>query len=269
MMNERPRGPFDNEVGAVRKALQILCEFSTTSPILGASQVSRRLGIPKSTAHNLLRTLESLDFLKQDPGDRRYRLGPRVYELGLHFSQTTHLVSAALPQLRLLADQTRETVKLAVRSGDEILIMAAIESPYQLHTRGDEGMRAPLHCTGLGKAILAILPPAEVRQIVARHGLRKYTPHTIATPEGLTQELDRIRASGYSLDVEEHEAGVVCVAAAIRARADGVLPALSVSAPSSRLQGERIGECVRQVIEAARAVERALGSGRRERNKET
>ncbi len=215
--------------------------------------------MPKSTTHNLLRTLEGLDFLKQDPADRRYRLGPRVYELGLRFSQSTHLVSTATPYLQRLAEATRETVKLALLSCDEILIVAAVESPYQLHTRGDVGVRARMHCTGLGKAILATLPSDQVREIVARSGLTKATPHTLATFDCLAAALDRIRAEGYSVDREENELGVVCVAAAIVVPVDGSVAALSISAPSSRLDEARIPAYSKLVLQTARAVERAAG----------
>jgi len=258
ILNESQRQPATCEVGAVRKALEILCQFTAETPSLSVSDLSRRLKMPKSTAHNLLRTLGGYDFLKQDPGDRRYRLGPRLYELGLRFSHGTRMVSVALPHLRRLADLTKETVKLGVLSGREVLILAAIESPYQLHTRGDEGLRAPLHCTGLGKAMLARLPDQEVREIVSGRGLPRFTPHTISTVAGLKKELERIRAAGYTVDLEEHELGVVCVAVSLADAAAGTLAALSVSAPTSRLSGERIAECARQVRQAARAIEDAL-----------
>jgi DNA-binding IclR family transcriptional regulator len=170
------------DVGSVRKALEILCAFNGGPPSLGVADVSRQLGMPKSTAHNLLQTLESLDFLRQDPADRRYRLGPRLYELGLQYSHSTHLISSAAPHLQSLGIETKETVKLGVRSGDEVLIVAAVESPYQLHTQGDLGTRAPLHCTGLGKAILATLGAEEVTaNLAAENALRSTGPRT---PEG-------------------------------------------------------------------------------------
>ncbi len=253
-------GNRDSSVGAVRKALEILCEFTAACPCHSVTALSRRLGMPKSTTHNLLRTLEGLDFLRQDPGDRLYRLGPRVYELGLRYSQSTHLVSTALPHLKRLAEETRETVKLGVLSSDEILVLAAIESPYQLHTRGDVGMRAPLHCTGLGKAILAALRADEVHEIVTRRGLPRFTPHTIETGEQLGRELEHIRANGYTIDREENELGVVCVAAAISVHVDHTVAALSVSGPSSRLDAARIREYSILAVETARRVERALVS---------
>jgi len=265
MMNGNGNGksPGNYEVAAVRKALELLCEFGTDPPSLSVSDLSRRMEMPKSTTHNLLRTLESMDFLKQDPADKRYRLGPRLYELGMRFSHSTRLVSAALPHLKRLAAETKETVKLGVVSDNEILILSAIESPFQLHTRGDEGLRAPLHCTGLGKAILATLPGERVRSIVEKKGLPRFTPHTIATVERLEEELNRVRVDGYTMDLEENELGVNCVAAAIAVLVDGSAAALSVSAPASRLPRERFRECGERVMETARAVENALGARRR------
>ena len=263
MVNKNGRPPSTYEVAAVRKALEILCEFRAGTPSLSVSDLGRRLEMPKSTTHNLLRTLEGYDFLRQDPADRRYRLGPRVYELGLCFSHHTRLVSVALAHLRRLAELTKETVKLGVLSGQEVLILAAIESPYQLHTRGDEGQRAPLHCTGLGKAMLARLPEKDVRKIASERGLPRFTPHTITTVARLKQELERIRAAGYTLDLEENELGVICVAASLTDSTGGTLAALSISAPASRLSGERTGECAHQVLETARAIEGALNQSPR------
>lgn len=249
-------------VGAVRKALEVLCQFTAEHPSLGVSELSRRLGIPKSTTHNLLRTLEAFDFVHQDPATRQFRLGARVYELGLRFSRNTRLVPVAWPYLQRLAAETKETVKLGVLSNQEVLIVAAVESPYELHTRGDEGVRAWLHSTGLGKAILARLPEREVRAVVAARGLPRFTPHTIATPAALDAELLRIRADGYAIDREESELGVVCVAAPMTDSNGGALAALSVSAPATRLAGDGLRACAAKVLGTAWAIEAALGAPR-------
>ncbi|MCC6856977.1 MAG: IclR family transcriptional regulator [Bryobacterales bacterium] len=248
------------EVGAVRKALEILCQFNVRTPSLTVSELSRRLEMPKSTTHNLLRTLQALDFLQQAPADKRYSLGPRVFELGLLFSHHTRLVSLALPHLRRLADQTRETVKLGILSGGEVLILAAQESPYQLHTRGDEGMRAPCHCTGLGKAILSTLPAGEVGRIAAARGLRRFTPHTHTSLRRLERDLVLVRERGYALDLEEHEAGVTCVAAGIAGPGHAIYAALSVSAPSSRLTDEQTAVYGKLAAQSARAISAALNN---------
>ncbi len=258
-------------VAAVAKALRILCAFDAETPSLSVTDVSRRLAVPKSTAHNLLRTLEAYDFLHQDPADRRYRLGPRLFELSRLFAHHTPLLTVARPQLERLAAETRETVKLGVLSEDEVLILAAVESPYQLHTRGDEGKRAPLHCTGLGKAILATLPPEQVRQIAARRGLARYTPRTITSLERLQEELASIRARGYAVDWEENEAGVVCVAAPILDPHGGLRASISISAPVSRVVRTSLKRLAARVTAAARAagmgLSRANGSAARRGDK--
>lgn len=254
------------EVASVRKALEILCGFSSRTPILSVSDISRRLGIPKSTAHNLLRTLHSFDFIAQDRETKTYRLGPRLYELGMQFSETMQLAAIALPHLRRLVEATRETAKLAVLSDGEALIVAAVESPYQLHTRGDSGRRAALHCTGLGKALLSCLTDREVREIAARRGLPAYTRHTITSLARLERELGRVRACGYAFDSEENEEGVRCLAAPVSgAPASGVC-ALSVSGPAGRIADDRLVAVAAQVREAARELGLALQNSRLIRN---
>lgn len=136
-MNKSAKRPPACEVASVRKALEILCSFSREASSFTVSDLSRLLAIPKSTTYNLLRTLQAPDFLTQSPEDKKYRLGPRVFELGLLFSDVTQLVAVAYPRLRRLAEQTKETVKLATLSDGEVLILGAVESSFQLHTRGD------------------------------------------------------------------------------------------------------------------------------------
>lgn len=242
------------EVAAVRKALVILCSFTPTAPTLSVSDISRRLKVPKSTAHNLLRTLKSLGFVAQDTATKRYRLGHKVFELGELFPRNAQLVSDAMPRLRRLADQTKETVKFGIMSDAEVLVVAAIESSFMLHTRGDEGRRAPLHCTGLGKALLAALPDAEVREIAAQGGLRPFTPRTMTTLRRLEEELGQIRTDGCAFDWEEHEQGVRCVAASIKDPYGRPKAAISVSGPASRITSEKMSEFAALVVDAAKTI---------------
>ena len=246
------------EVGAVRKALEILCQFTVAHPDHSVSDISRSLEIPKSTAHNLLRTLEGLDFLRQDAASRRYRLGPRVFELGLVYSHRSGLTSVAYPYMRQLVAETKETVKLGVLSSGELLILAAIESPFQLHTRGDAGVRAPLHCTGLGKAILSTLDDGTVLATLSARGMRAITPSTITRPEALLKDVHATRRRGYALDIEENELGVVCAAAPVADAAQRVTAALSVSAPASRMSPEQLKACAELVARTAKAIAASL-----------
>jgi IclR family acetate operon transcriptional repressor len=252
-MNIKPEKAKDYEVASVRKALDLLCAFGTVGPVLTVSDLSRYLSIPKSTAHNLLRTLQSMCFVMQDK-EKRFCLGPKVFELGLLFSRDTQFVTRAMPQVRRLADETKETVKLAIMSNDELLIVAAIESPYQLHTRGDQGRRVPLHCTSLGKALLALLPDEELHEIADRRGIPRFTPHTITSVKRLKEELSRIRHRGFALDREEHEEGVRCAGAGFIEPSSGALGAISVSGPGTRITEARLLEFGALVSEAARNI---------------
>lgn len=258
MLNTSDCNKSRYEVGAVRKALEILCQFSAAHLAHSVSDLSRSLDMPKSTAYNLLRTLERLDFLRQDPIDRRYRLGPRVFDLGLLYSHKSSLVSVAYPYMLKLAEHTRETVKLGVPSNGEVLILAAIESPFQLHTRGDEGLRAPLHCTGLGKAILSTFEDEAVSEVIEGRGLRPLMPNTITDLDRLLVELAGIRVRGYTLDVEENEVGVVCAAAPVTDSAHDTAAALSVSAPASRMDLTQLKACAELVARTSKLIAASL-----------
>lgn len=249
------RVPPRSEVSAVRKALELLGCFSIDTPAMPLSQLARKLDIPKSTAHNLLRTLQSFDLVRQDPASRRYRLGPRAMELGLLFSRRTEVLAHARPVLRKLAEETRETVKLGILSSNEVLIIAAIESSHQLHTRGDIGRRWPLHSCSLGKAMLSALPNAEAEEILQAKGMPRYMDSTITTWPDMQRELNRIRNRRYALDLEENEAGVCCAAAPVVDPLRGAVAAISVSGPTVRLDKERLIEIGRRLSRAASIIE--------------
>jgi DNA-binding IclR family transcriptional regulator len=242
------------EVSSVRKALDILAAFSIAEPEWPLSKLARRLGLPKSTAHNLLRTLQSFDLVLQDRESRNYRLGPRALEMGLTFSRTSEVLAQARPVLRRIAERTRETVKLGVLSSGQVLIVAAVESAHQLHTRGDIGTRWPLHSTGLGKAILSALAFDECEQLIQGRGLPRFTRNTLASRRQLSEELGKIRTRGYATDLEENEPGVRCVAAPIVDALRGSVAAISVSGPRLRLEDDRLAELAVHVVAAAKSI---------------
>ncbi len=244
----------DYEVSSVRKALELLSAFSLANPCWSLSDLARQLDLPKSTAHNLLRTLQSFDLVQQDREDRTYRLGPRAIEMGFVFSRSTEMLNQARPILRRLADTSRETVKLGVLSTGQVLILAAFESSFQLHTRGDIGTRWPLHSTSLGKAILSALPPDEAEATIAERGLAPFTKRTTTSWPKLRAELNLIRERGYALDLEENEPGVHCVAAPFVDTLRGAIGAVSVSGPRVRLEDAALRELVKEVTAAARAI---------------
>jgi DNA-binding IclR family transcriptional regulator len=247
------------EVGSVRKALSILCLFTPARPTLNVTDVGRLLDAPKSTVHNLLRTLERFDFVSQDPESKRYRLGRKLFELGTLYSRSDDLLTCALPHLLRLREKTRETVKLGVLANAEALVVKAVESPLVLHTRGDEGRVAPLYCTGIGKALLALLPKDELCNILSKVRLKPLTPRTVTSLSKLEEEVEHARTHGYSLDWEENEEGVHCIGAPV-GDSGSERAAISVSGPATRFSTRRIPELAAQVVETARAISAALGN---------
>ena len=255
VLNHRNRtAPRTYEVSSVRKALDILAAFSLSEPEWSLSALARRLRLPKSTAHNLLRTLQSVDLVHQDRERHTYRLGPRALEMGLAFAQSSEVLAQARPVLRRVAELTRGTLKLGVFSNDQVLIVAAVESSHQLHTRGDIGTRWPLHSTSLGKAILSALPPDECEKLIRRRGMARLTGQTLSSWRQLSHELDAIRSRGYATDLEENEPGVRCVAAPVVDGLRGSVAAISVSGPRIRLEDDRLAELAKHVVVAARSI---------------
>jgi len=223
----RPAGPA---VQSVDRTLHLLELLGSASGGLGVAELARSAGLPPGTVHRLLRALLARGWVRQDEG-RRYLLGSRLIGLGVAAEQL--LAAGAQPYLVELVRLSGETANLAVQEGDHVAYVAQVPSPHRLRMFAEVGNRAPLHSTGVGKALLAHQPPAEVDRILARTGLPARTPRTITDPAAFRRELDRIAARGYALDNGEEEVGVRCLAVPVRGP-HGVLAALSVSGPAAR-----------------------------------
>lgn len=177
-------------------------------------------------------------------------------ELGLVFARSSDILSHARAVMNRLAEQTGETVKLGILSNGQVLIVSAVESAHQLHTRGDQGTRWPLHSSSLGKAMLSVLPDEEIAEILGDKPMPRFTKNTLTTVQDVQRELKRIRARGYALDQEENEPGVCCVAAPISDTLQGGVAAVSISGPNLRMRDEALHELGRHVMAASRAIGR-------------
>jgi DNA-binding IclR family transcriptional regulator len=245
-----------SQVRSIRRAIHILDALGKT-PSLSAADLCRTLRAPKSSTYEILSTLAAEGLVEKVDGE--YRVGLRVEELARAARRDRQLGQAARPVIQRLRDELDETVQLTVRDGEEILYVEGSESSRQLRTFFEFGDRAPLHCTALGKAILAFLPPAEAARILRRPSLRAFTPRTLTDPAALARDLARTAARGYSIDDGEHEEGVRCVGAPIRNRDGVVFASLSVSGPTHRVSPARDADIARRVVAAAGEISRRLG----------
>jgi IclR family KDG regulon transcriptional repressor len=221
------------------KALNLLACFTEEAPEWTVSDLSRRVGIGKSSVSTMLSTLARAGLVRQSPTTRRYGLGLRCLELGYLAASRLTLRDYAYPFLEELLGGEDRIVYLAIPYQDEILYVEALYPPRRKIKYSAQGRRGPMYCTGIGKAALAFMPTTYLDRYLERTPLRRFTPHTIVEPEALRLELERVRARGYATDRQEHELGIQCVGAPIRAGDGRVLAAVSLSSHPDDITEER------------------------------
>jgi DNA-binding IclR family transcriptional regulator len=220
--------------------------------------MSRDLEMNRTTVFRLLQTLVQWRFVEM-VSDGKYRLGMRVFEMGMAVMNSMELRREALPLLERLNNATRETIHLTVREGHSAVYIDKLSSPEYIVVQSRIGGRSPLHCTGVGKALLAHLDENEVKRYVRQEGLERLTANTITDARELARELERIRRQGYAIDNEEHYDGITCVAAPILDHHGRVSASFSIAGPTARLTASRLPELIRLAIEASRDISARLG----------
>jgi len=245
-------------VAAVARALGILENVEGGVRGTGITELSRRLGLGKSTVHRLCATLEHHGYLVRDPGTGRYRLSMRGFQIGSHALDALDLPARAMPALEALGAATEETVHLAVLDGADAIFIGKVEGPRPLRLYSQVGRRCPAHCTAVGKVLLAGAAPGR-RAPAAARPLKRYTAKTITSAADLERELEGVRRRGYATDDEEFEDGIRCIAAPIRDHRGRVVAAVSVSVPAGRLPRSRTAALTDQVVQTARRVSDGLG----------
>jgi IclR family KDG regulon transcriptional repressor len=253
-------------VRAVVRAARLLELLRSSDGGASLGELAARSGLAKASVFRMLRTLEGTGLVERDADDDRYRLGVRCLELGQAYLEQTDLRREAVPVLADLRTQFNETVHLGVLDDElRVVYLEKLESTHAVGIMMSRvGRTAPSFCTGLGKAMLAMVPGDPVAALEKRGALRTYTANTISEPDALRAELDLIRKRGYSLDLEEHEAGVRCVGVAILGPHGETAAALSISGPAHRLP-ERLlrGRLAEAARAAATEIGRRLGAGRK------
>lgn len=245
-------------LSSVANSIRLTKAFTENEYEMGISALAQRLGLAKSTVHRLATTLVEYDILEQNRETGKYRLGLALFELGTLVRRKMDVMNEAQSQIHALADQTGETVQLAILDHLSVLYIRIRESRQAVRMSSGLGSRAPAHCTSVGKVLLAHQPGDVVQQVID-NGLRRYTPNTITEPASLLEELATVRSRGYALDDEEIEPGLRCVAAPIRDHSGRVIAAISVAAPVQRMTKKNVTATVPSVVAAADAIARRLG----------
>jgi sugar lactone lactonase YvrE/DNA-binding IclR family transcriptional regulator len=238
---------------ALRRGLSLL-DIVAERPGLRFAEVADRSGLTRATAHRMLATLLDAGLLRIDERDQSYHLGFRLFEMAHRVWDQFDLRSAAEPELERLRDISGETVRLAIRDGDEVLYVDQREAAQPVRLGNGVGARGPIHASGAGKAILAHLDPLQREQALNRLRLPRLTAQTITDRRVLAQHLDLTKARGYSISSDEQTEGVSSVAAPVLDQAARAIGAVAIVGPSYRLSPDRLHAFGRDVMEAARRI---------------
>jgi IclR family transcriptional regulator, KDG regulon repressor len=250
----------DTGIKSLAKALKILKLFQPARPEWTAREIEEVLGYHKSSVQRLVGTLEKEGFLERYEGNRGgYRLGPQMIYLSNVALQGADLRRLARPTLEKMVQLTKETAHLCVVDQSQCYYLDKIDSPRSIRIVTHIGQRLHLHCTGVGKALLSGMSTAEVDRVITERGLPGFTPQTITSRDRLLEELQRIRVTGISIDNEEFEIGLKCLAAPIFDSKGSVIAAMSFSGPSQRLTPETLQRYTAYIKEAALEVSMKLG----------
>jgi DNA-binding IclR family transcriptional regulator len=260
LVGERPAKTRGAAVPAVERAVRVLRALGADDRPWSLSDLSRELGISKSTLSTLLATLEQLDLVVRDPASRAFRLGPGLLDLSRPLLRRLDAAEVVRPYLDPLQATSGETAVLHVPERDgATVIVERVEPIHRLKVVAPLGHRLPPFAGSVGKVLLAALPPEEAEARVRAQPLPSFTPRTIVDPDAYLAEIRRTRARGYALEHGEYLVGVRAVSAPVLDHHGRTIATLSVVGVSARL-ANKMSETAREVVAAAAAASRDLGA---------
>jgi DNA-binding IclR family transcriptional regulator len=248
-------------IQSVVRSFNIVQEIADAGDETGAQQISNALKLHISTVFRFLQTLTKHGVVERNPRNGKYRLGMKLLDWGMRVLRQMDLRRDALPYLRELNESTGQTVHMAVYDRGAAIYIEKIHGPTPLRGFSEIGKAAPLHCTGVGKALMAALSPVELAELLNTYQLRRFTPNTIINVGTLKKELQRIRTQGLALDNEEHEPGIRCVAAPIQNHTGKVVASISVAGRTTDITPSRMPRLIQAVKETAQKIGARLGHG--------
>jgi DNA-binding IclR family transcriptional regulator len=253
----------ENVTGGVQSVARIfsLIEVLSAHPAGASLQtISAESGLPKSTTHRLLSSLAALGYIVQDSFTTHYRLTLKMFELSSGIVNDMDILSVAKPHLDKLSRHTGEAVHLVIQDGcDVVYIYKADPGTGGMRMRSQVGMRIPMYCTGVGKAILATQSYGEAERVWRKSNIRPLTTHTITTFEGFIDQLKCVRMAGYAIDDEENELGIRCVALAVPGMNGRAEAAFSISGLAAQMTPSHIEHLAQMSLAARTDILRDLG----------
>lgn len=245
-------------IQSVARAAALLEHVAGSGKNTGITAIAAHVGLHKSTCFGLLNTLQHLGYVVQDKETGRYSLGIKTFQLGQAYTANLDIRKLAQPQLAALAEKSCETVRLVLREGLHVVYIDKIEAPHAVSISSRIGQRARLHCTGVGKVILAHMAPEDQKHAL-EGALEPSTKYTITDKETLFDHLNIVRQQGFGFADQEAEIGMRCLAAPIFDSEGNVPAAISISGPAARLTEEWIQVLLPCLRESVADISRRLG----------
>ena len=249
----------ENVVKSVSRALDIIMLISMKKGGLGVTEIANQMDINKSSVFRILSTLVQYGYVEQDKESGRYKLGYKFLEISSKLLESMDLREEAKPYLKELESETNEVIHLVVYDEGDVVYIEKLEGNEILRMHSKVGKRAPMHCTSVGKAILAHLPHSEMLDILERKGMPVHTINTVTEKNQMMQELIDIRKNGFALDLEENEYGITCIAAPIFNHLGKVIAAVSISGPTIRMNSNRLKQLEPKMISTGYLISERLG----------
>lgn len=254
----------DYSIRVLMRAAKVLDCFSGVEPEKSLTSLSEETGLNKSTVYRILETLERLKWVKREAKSGLYSLGMGIFELGSRAVCGLNFYSISRPFMDELVNITGQSVHLVVHDDGEALYLNKVEKPGVFITQpSNVGYRLPLHCTAVGKVLMAFMSNSEVEEILHKRGMDKFTDNTIVDKKELLQALRQVKKEGYALDDEEIRLGLRCVAAPIKDHTGNVIAAISVSGLTAYFSDDELPHLSEAVITTARDISRELGCSKK------
>lgn len=256
--------PATGQVQSLTRGLKLLEWIAESSGSVALTELAQQAGLPNSTTHRLLTTMQQQGFVRQVGELGHWAIGAHAFVIGASFLQSRNLLAIVHPILRRLMEDSGETVNLAVldQNDHQAIIIDQVQCTQLMRMSAPIGGKLPMHASGAGKAFLAQLDEDQVTGLLHRQGLHTYTHATLVSPLHLKEDLALTRKRGYSFDDEEHALGLRCVAACIYDEHCQPFAAISISGPISRITDDRVTELGALAIRAAKEVTLAYGGSR-------
>lgn len=248
----------EKQLSAVERTMSILEAISKSGEV-NLETLAKKTSLPKATLLRFLSSLASLDYVYRDDADR-YHLTLKMFSIGSRSLKDLDLIKVAEPFARELSKELGETVHMGILEDDQAIYVLKEESYYTIRMYSRVGKAIPLYCTAIGKIFLSEMSEAELSDYFKNHTLRPFTAKSIRTEAALIEELKRIKERGWSIDDEEHEDNIMCLASPIRDNNGHVLAAISVSWPLFRFDRNNFEHEVKRIKEATAEISRIYGA---------